>query len=502
MQDQEQTTPPQAHVASSGAEDLEPTAPDSAHRTWTWAVFARAWASMVMNPGSLSCGAAMLSLGLSVPMAMLAQFVASVILVIALILNGWAGTRYGVPFPVLARSAFGNGGAHVCTLSRGAVAIMWLSFQIWQATLGVFVALQRFFGIESEEHQGLAKGLLFAAFLFLHAVLVHLGLARFKGLVKYTLPALALGLLGMMIWASRIADFAEAIDEIHAAPDTFQGSSPVLAFLTAVNSSIAVWSTLVLNVCDLSRFSPRQTDQGIGQALGLPLPFLITGFAGMWIAGATKVAFGVSAWQVPELFAYWSPAVSLLASVVLAISIIVVNVLANILSPINDLMNLAPQRLGFRFCGYVALALSAAVCPWWMFSSQNRFVLTFLNGYGMVTGALAGVLLSDYWILRRQQLDMKELYSDSANIKWRALFATLLGIAPGIPGFVSTFVAKDGFAIPFWEHLYHCGSWIIALAISGSAHVLLHWLHSLMTGTAFRQQESDKQKLDAPESSA
>jgi len=433
-------------------------------------------------------------------MAMLAQLVASIILVIALVLNGWAGTRHGVPFPVLARSAFGNAGAHVCTLSRGAVAIMWLSFQIWQATLGVFVALQRCFGVDSMGHQGVAKGLLFSAFLLIHAVLVYLGPARFKGLVKFTLPALSLGLLGVMIWASTIADFGEAMHEIHAEPQTFQGS-PVLAFLTAVNSSIATWSTLVLNVCDLSRFSPKQSDQALGQALGLPLPFLITGFAGMWMAGATKNAFGAASWQIPELFAFWSPAVSLLASVVLAISIIVVNVLANILSPINDLMNLAPQSFSFRICGYVTLALSAAVCPWWLFSSQNRFVLTFLSGYGMVTGALAGVLLSDYWILRRQHLDMKELYSGNANINWCALFATLLGIAPGMPGFVSTLVVKHGFTIPFWEHLYHGGSWLIALAISGSAHVLLHWLHSCMTGIAFRQ-ESDKQKLDTPESSA
>lgn len=222
----------------------------------------------------------------------------------------------------------------------------------------------------------------------------------------------------------------------------------------------------------------------------------------MWIAGATKDAFGVASWQISELFAYWPPAVSLLASAVLSISIIVVNVLANVLSPINDLMNLAPQTFSFRCCGYVTLALSAAVCPWWMFSNENRFVLTFLNGYGMVTGALAGVLLSDYWIVRHQQLDMKELYSGGASINWRALFATLLGIAPGMPGFVSTLVAKCGFTSPFWEHLYHGGSWIIALAISGSAHVLLHWLHTRMTGRAFRQQESDKQKLDTPESSA
>lgn len=497
--DKNQTLPPD-HVAS-GAEDLEPTAPDSGHRTWTWVVFAQAWASMIINAASLTEGASLLSLGLSVPMALLAQLVASAILVIALVLNGWAGTRHGVPFPVLARSAYGNGGAHFCTLSRGAVAIMWLSFQIWQATLGVFVALQRCFGVDRLGHEGVAKGLLFSALLLTHAIVVYLGPARFRGMVKFTLPALSLGLLGVMVWLSSIASLDEAMNEIHAEPQTFQGS-PVFAFLTAVNSSIATWSTLVLNVCDLSRFSPRQSDQALGQALGLPLPFLVTGFAGMWMAGATKNAFGTSSWQIPELFAYWPPAVSLLASVVLAISIIVVNVLANILSPINDLMNLAPQSFSFRCCGYVTLALSAAVCPWWMFSTQNRFVLTFLSGYGMVTGALAGVMLSDYWILRRRHLDMKDLYSGSANVNVRALFATLLGIAPGMPGFVSTLVANRGFSAPFWEHLYHGGSWIVALAISGSAHVALHWLHTRMTSIACRQQASDKQKREASASSS
>jgi len=332
---------------------------------------------------------------------------------------------------------------------------------------------------------------------FIHAVLVYLGPARFKSLVKFTLPALSLGLLGVMFWASTIADFDEAMNAMHEEP---QNGSPLIAFLTAVNSSIALWSTLVLNVGDLSRFSRKQSDQAVGQALGLPLPFIITGFAGMWISGATKHAFGAASWQIPDLFAYWPPAVSLLASIILAISVIVVNVLANILSPINDLMNLAPRSFSFRVCGYVTLALSAAVCPWWLFSSENRFVLTFLNGYGMVTGALAGVLLSDYWILRRQHLDMDELYSGSANVNWRALLATLLGIAPGMPGFLSTLTAKP-FTTPFWEQLYHGGSWIIALAISGCAHVLLHWLHARMTGM-LRQEESDKQELGMPESSA
>eukprot|EP00441_Pelagodinium_beii_P045650 CAMPEP_0197623498 /NCGR_PEP_ID=MMETSP1338-20131121/3495_1 /TAXON_ID=43686 ORGANISM="Pelagodinium beii, Strain RCC1491" /NCGR_SAMPLE_ID=MMETSP1338 /ASSEMBLY_ACC=CAM_ASM_000754 /LENGTH=509 /DNA_ID=CAMNT_0043193487 /DNA_START=50 /DNA_END=1579 /DNA_ORIENTATION=- len=491
----EALSPVSFHSLSYGTEDLEPTPADSKHRTWTWQVFARAWTSMIMNPASLSSGAALLSLGLDVQTAVAAKALASLLLILALALNGWAGTKYGIPFPVLARSAFGRRGAHFCTLTRGAVAIFWLSFQMWQGSLGIFVALQRCISFELGAEIG-TKAAIYAAFLLLHGVLVSLGPAHLKGLVKYTMPALFLGLLGILFWAQRLMPLAKALKAVEG-----DSSERLTAFFTGVNTSIATWSTLVLNVCDLSRFSPRQKDQVLGQAIGLPLPFVFTGFVGIWVAGATQATFGVAAWQVPQYFAYWPPAVSLLASAVLAVSILVVNVLANILSPINDLMNLAPRRFTFRCCGYVTLLLATAVCPWWTFSDESTFLLTFLSGYAMVTGAIAGVLVTDFWILHRQELDMKNLYNATKkDVKWRAMLAVALGVAPLMPGFLHELAGSGGgrLAGPAWERIYKGGSFLIAFGISGTVHVVLRWTELCASSS---NQESNVQEAESDSNS-
>ncbi|CAE8624285.1 unnamed protein product, partial [Polarella glacialis] len=250
---------------NEGLEDLQPTPATPESRTWGWRIFALAWGSMIVNPGSISSGAAILGLGLSVPEAVSAQALAALIMIVALVLNGWAGTKYGIPFPVFARSSFGGGGAHFCTLTRGAVAIMWLSFQMWQGVLGFHVALQVALGQERVVGWGRISAdldavqlLLLLGFLTLHAVCVHLGPSRFKSMVKLVMPALVLSLIGVLIWAGTLSSFPEAMQaaEEEASP-TFQ-SSTFVAWMAAVNSSISMWSTLVLNVCDLSRFSPRQ----------------------------------------------------------------------------------------------------------------------------------------------------------------------------------------------------------------------------------------------------
>eukprot|EP00434_Breviolum_minutum_P024595 symbB.v1.2.021722.t1/scaffold1894.1/size98026/1 len=380
--------------AMEGLEDLEPTPATPELRTWTWTVFAGAWATMMVNAATFSSGAALLSLGLSVYETLLAQTIGALLLVIGLCLNAAAGVKYGIPFPVFARSSFGSAGAHFCTLSRGGVAIMWLSFQAWQGALGIYTSLERVFGsrwLEDWGHLGnnlnVSKLTILILYLALHAVLIHFGPAKLKRWINLVLPVVMLGMLGIAIWAASLASFPEAMEAAEEHRPLEIGSKTD-AFMTAVNSSLSSWSTLLLNVCDLSRFSPTQKDQVLGQSMGIPIPFVLTLFSGMWLAGATHVAYGKAVWMIPECFAYWNPVVSVFSGLLLALSTLMVNVLANIISPINDFMNLAPQHFSYRGCGYVVLILSLLVCPWWTFSGKVSFVLNFLTGYAMITGTL------------------------------------------------------------------------------------------------------------------
>tara|TARA_B110001452_G_scaffold152802_2_gene127142 strand:+ start:953 stop:2458 length:1506 start_codon:yes stop_codon:yes gene_type:complete len=337
-------------------EDLDPTPVE--FRSWGWRTFAMTWIGMVINPASLAEGAALLSIGLTMGEAAVAHLLGGMILVVVLALNAWPGVKYGIPFPVLARSSFGYVGSQFATLTRGAVAIMWLSFQLWQGALGLFAAGGRVFGEgftewgRIDEYLTLGQLLLLLAFISLHVLAVRLGAARFRSLVYAIAPMQLLGCIAIAVWAASLCSFGDAMradDHVAAEARTSGGALPrPQAWLAAINSSVGTWSTLVLNVADLSRFAPSQRDQIVGQAIGLPLPFGLTGLLGLWVAGASSFAFGEALWQIPQYFERWPPAAALAGAVVLACSILVVNVIANLLSPMNDLLNAAPPLQDVR----------------------------------------------------------------------------------------------------------------------------------------------------------
>lgn len=383
---------------------------------------------MVLNPSSFAAGASLLSIGMSVPAATVAHALGGIFLLAALIANAWAGVKYGIPFPVLSRASFGYYGSQFCTLSRGAVAIMWLSFQLWQGAQALatgLVATSHALGATRQAPNGQPSPLqllVYFAFAAAHWMLIAVGPERLRPLVNVTAPLLLCGLVALMFWAAHLAPIDAAFSRLGSnRSHVVEVAMPTsLQWLAAINSATSTWSTLVLNVCDLARYAPTQRAQILGQTVGLPVPFALTGFVGAWIAGASYVATGTAVWQVPQYFALMAPLPAVVGSLVLAVSVLVVNVVANMLSPINDLLNLFPllegraprlaRSMTFQSCAALTLVLAVAVCPWWTFSSASRFVLVFLNGYGMLTGAIAGVMICDFWLIRRASLDVHSLY--------------------------------------------------------------------------------------------
>ena len=239
-----------------GVEDLQPTSP--AARTWDWRTFAAAWLAMVINPASLSSGASLLSLGLTVIEASVAHLVGGIILWVALVASAWPGAKYGIPFPVVCRAAFGVLGAHFCTLSRGAVALMWLSFQLWQATLGLHEGIGRVAGPRYLEwgrvdaELTLAQLLLLLAFVLLHAAAIAFGVRRFRSLIFFTTPVQLVGFGIIIVWISTLCPFDVALTAADSGnATTMHGGSPyakshILGWLAAINASVSTWSTLVL----------------------------------------------------------------------------------------------------------------------------------------------------------------------------------------------------------------------------------------------------------------
>eukprot|EP00199_Chlamydomonas_sp_CCMP681_P000288 CAMPEP_0119106500 /NCGR_PEP_ID=MMETSP1180-20130426/4494_1 /TAXON_ID=3052 ORGANISM="Chlamydomonas cf sp, Strain CCMP681" /NCGR_SAMPLE_ID=MMETSP1180 /ASSEMBLY_ACC=CAM_ASM_000741 /LENGTH=595 /DNA_ID=CAMNT_0007091855 /DNA_START=112 /DNA_END=1899 /DNA_ORIENTATION=- len=456
--------------AAKGVEDLNPTPFTPFHRDFTWPMFATMWTSVLLTPSSISVGAALLALGLNWWEATVAHFLGSVFTLVGLMLMAWPGVKYGIPFPVLARSSFGVHGAHFCTLTRGAVAVMWLSWNMWQGALGLYTGIGRAAGaqflgwapITGQNHLTVGQLLILIAFAGCHCLLIFLGVRKaLRRLVRVAVVVQFGFLLGVLIWAWRLAPISDSLP-------SHKASGSAIAWLEAINSTTCVLSTLILNIADFSRFSPSQKDQMVGQSAGFPLQFTFVGWIGIVAAGASSLTLGQQMWLIPEYFAVWSAPLAILGCVALALSILVCNTFSNLISPMNDLLNLAPQKFNFRVCGYICVATAVGMCPWITFSSQNSFVQTFLSGYGMLTGSLAGICIIDFHVLRQGVLYMANLYPAGPvkacdgtvcnpegrpatyrhGVNWRACVAVLAGCGPCLPGFVATLMHSHNLPQP------------------------------------------------------
>ena len=481
-------------------EDLAPT-PLSA-RSWNAITFSACWIALLLNPASLSVAASLLSLGLTFVEACVAHTIAGLVLLLALILNAWPGVKYGIPYPVLCRASFGFHGAHFCTLTRGFVAIFWLSFQLWQASLVIAAGINRFApGFERWTPLGddlsLSILLIFLAFTGVHVLAAMAGVALLKPLVNVSAVLLVAGWIGLCVWAGSLAPFSEAVGVRHPSSDALD--SKAQQWLHAINSSISTWSTLVLNVVDLSRFCKTQREQVVGQVLGFPTTYALTGFIGVWIASATLVRDGEALWLVGDYIDDWELWAVILGMIAVAVSALVTDIVSNMLSPINDLLNLQPvlptavgRWLTYRSCAMITLGLAVAMCPWWAFASQAVLVKILLEGYATVTGSITGVMLTDFWLLRRAQLDVGALYippttccpasiarhdanQGTPGANWKAFVAVGIPIALCAPGFfANVFNANPStLAGRFFMYIYS-SSWLFTVFTAGALYFLLN----------------------------
>ena len=347
-----------------GRESLEPVSLES--RTWRAHSYAALWLNALVTPSSYITGAALLAVGLSWSEALAALSVASCVVLPALILNAQPGTAYGISFPVYCRAAFGVRGAVVVALSRGVIAVFWLSFQLWLGTQAIHRVLLRLVpAAAAAPRLGANLDLLqlgvFLSYVALHAALIwRLRSARLRVLFGVSGPVQAAGLVALLLWSCSVAspvallaasrNVTAAARAASASASAGRTGSTATLWWQGVTASVSGWSTMVLNIADLSRFAVDQRAQAVGQAVGYPLLNVVVPMSGILATGAAMLTYGPGAasWDLLALFSHWPLAVALPASVVVAAALLSVNLLANVVSPANDLANLAPGRISFR----------------------------------------------------------------------------------------------------------------------------------------------------------
>ena len=464
-------------------EDLAPVPP--ARRTWTKWDYAALWISMSACVPTYMLASSLIGGGMNWWQAILTIFLANLILLVPMILNAHAGTRYGIPFPVLCRASFGTHGANVPAMLRALVACGWFGIQSWiggnaiHKILSVFVPsiasdpVNDFLGITITQ---------FFCFLFfwgINMAVVYRGIDSIRFLLNLKAPLLiALGLL-LLGWAYQNAG---GFGPILAQPSAFAPGQPKSGqffafFFPALTGMIGFWATLSLNIPDFSRYARSQRDQMIGQAAGLPLTMALYAFIGVAVTSATAIIYGETIWDPVDLLTrFTNPVVLIVALLALCIATLATNLAANVVGPANDFANLAPKWISFRGGGLITGFIGVLIMPWKLVSDPSGFIFKWLVGYSALLGPIAGIMLADYFVVRRQRLEVDDLYRDGGvYAKWSsaALIALLLGIAPHLPGFLAQINAVPASSVPAFLLALYNYSWFSGFAISFLVYLAL-----------------------------
>jgi NCS1 family nucleobase:cation symporter-1 len=251
-------------------------------------------------------------------------------------------------------------------------------------------------------------------------------------------------------------------------------------FWPSLTGMVGFWATLSLNIPDFTRYARTQRDQMLGQMIGLPTTMVLFSFIGIAVTSATVVIYGEVIWDPVVLLSRFPGKVVVAFSLfALTVATLSTNIAANVVSPANDFSNVAPRYISFKKGGLITGVIGILIFPWKLLSDFNQYIFTWLVGYSALLGSIAGVMIVDYYLLRRKQLDLNSLYQrdgiysyGGSGFNWRALAAIATGVSINIPGFLAQASAGTIEVTPFLSSLYDY-AWFLSLLIAGLAYIAL-----------------------------
>jgi NCS1 family nucleobase:cation symporter-1 len=457
-------------------EDLAPT--PMSRRTWSTYNIAALWIGMSVVITTYTLASGLMEQGMTWWQALLTILLGNSVVLVPMILNAHAGTKYGISFPVLCRASFGVLGANIPAVLRAIVACGWFGIQTWIGGLAI-VALVSAAWPPLAATPGL-RGIGFGIFWVIQVVIILRGVEGIKVLGSLAAPVLMTGAIVLLLWAMR---HAGGLGHILAQSQQLQkGHGNFWAlFPAALTANVGYWATLSLNIPDFTRYAKSQRSQAMGQAMGLPTTMTAFAFIGVAVTSATIVMYGKAIWDPIEVVArIGSPVVIIVGALVVLCAQLHTNMAANIVSPANDFSNLSPRRISFVTGGLMTAVIGILMMPWKLYSDAAAYIFTWLIGYSSLMGALGGILIADYWVLRRQKLVVADLfhmdgrYSYTRGVNLRAVAALVVAVAPVVPGFVRAATTPGGqVANPnLWDHLYTY-AWFFTFAVSFALYLAL-----------------------------
>jgi NCS1 family nucleobase:cation symporter-1 len=441
--------------------DIAPT--KIAQRTWNTCHIAALWVGMAICVPTYTLGGVLTTyFGLSVSEALWCVFLANVIVLVPLTLNAFGGTKFGIPFPVMLRSSFGIVGSNVPALIRALVACGWFGIQTLFGGIAVHLMLSALFS--SWAHLGgVGEVLGFFIFWVANVWVVLRGSESIKILEVIAAPLLVLVGVGLLVWAWPQASVAELLARPANRPPDASFAKYFAAGLTAM---VGFWATLSLNIPDFSRFAKSQKSQIVGQIVGLPVTMVL--FAGLGVvmtAASAQIVGETVSDPITLIGKINNPFWVVVSMIIIIIATISTNIAANVVSPTNDFQNVAPrlisQKRGVLLTGCIGIALMS----WelmkrlgWLHSdvSLDSLYSNWLIGYSSLLGPIAGIMVVDYFLVRRQHYDLPGLYLDTGPYPaWNVAGFVALAVPVAL-----TLVALTGTLQWFYTYGWFTGSFL------------------------------------------
>ena len=454
---------PAAYDSTLYNKDLAPI--PLSKRTWGMYNYASLWVAMSVCIPTYMLASGLIAGGMSWWQAVGTILLGNLIVLVPMLLNAHAGARYGIPFPVFVRASFGVRGANVPAVLRALVACGWFGIQTWIGGQAIYSMAQIVWPAAAQVSGGI--WICFFAFWLINMAVIWRGIETIKVLEGIGAPfMLGIGLL-LLFWITRKAG---GFGPVLSNPSKFKTSAEFFHFfIPSLTGMVGFWATVALNIPDFTRYAKSQRDQMLGQALGLPAAMTLYSFIGVAVTSASVVLFGEPIWDpVALLGRFHEPVIASIALVALLIATLNTNVAANVVSPSNDFSNLNPRLISFRTGGMITGVVGILMMPWKLLGDFSAYIFGWLIGYSGLLGPIAGVMIADYFLVRKCNLQVDDLYRRNGvyefdnGVNARALIALGIGIA----------IALIGLAVPPLRWLYDY-AWFVGFFVSGALYTVL-----------------------------
>ena len=459
-------------------DDIRPT--ELSERTWTVGAMASLWVGMVVCVPTYMLAGSMISDGMSWWQAVGTVMLGNVIVLLPMVANGHPGTKYGIPFPVLARASWGVKGAHIPSVARALVACGWFGIQTWFGGFAIYQLLNVLTGGALAGADlpilGINAGefVCFLAFWGLQLAVVYNGVESIKLLEQYAAPFLIAMGLALLAWAYVKAD---GFGPMLSAPSAFADGGAKegqfwSVFFPSLTAMVGFWATLSLNIPDFTRYAKSQRDQVLGQAIGLPATMTLFAFIGVAVTSATVAIFGEAIADPTVLLGKMGGGFAVVVSLfALSVATLSTNIAANVVSPANVFINLSPSKINFRMGGMITAGLGLAIFPWKLIESTGAYIFTWLIGYSALLGPIGGILIVDYFLVRKMTFDLDGLYRKdgpywySGGFNPVAIVAFVVAVLPNLPGFLAAAGAVE--SVPAIFSAIYTYAWFVGFLLAG-----------------------------------